>query len=418
MVGVIGLGFVGLTTALGLAEVGGNQVWGYEKDGSRRSAIAQGHVPFYEPGLPEALECHLGKNFRLAASMDDIVRNCKVIFYCVGTPAGEDGQADLSILNAAVRETLTLLKKRDYKVLVVKSTIPPSTTSVKVVELLNELGYRPGEDIGLANNPEFLREGKSWEDFTEPDRIVIGEFDRRSGEAVADFYKNFKAPIFRVSLNTGEFIKYLSNTLLATLISYSNEMSMIADVLGEIDVKKAFEILHLDGRWFGSPAKMTTYAYPGCGFGGYCLPKDTQALSEQARSSGFEPQILNQVLRTNEYVIRHILNKIEQLVPSRDTKIGILGLSFKPGSDDVRDTPAKKIIEGLLADGYYNILAHDPMAIAAFRNAYTLNIQYEKSTEQVIADSEVLVLVTAWDEYREVTQKIKSKPYFDARYFL
>ncbi len=418
MIGVIGLGFVGLTTALGFAEKTGYPIWGYEKNESRRSTLAANRVPFYEPGLPEALAKHLGNRFHLASSMKEVVQNCKVIFYCVGTPARDDGHADLRILESAIGETLAHVDKGDYKVLVVKSTVPPSTTSVDVAQVVRTLGFEPGIDIGLSNNPEFLREGHSWDDFTNPDRIVIGALDEQSGAAVAKLYENFKAPIFRVSLNTGEYIKYLSNTLLATLISYANEMSIIADTIGEIDVKKAFEVLHLDGRWFGNPAKISTYAYPGCGYGGYCLPKDTEAMYSRACSAGYEPVILNAVIKTNEIIKRHIIHKIINLVKDRNARIGILGLSFKPGSDDVRDTPAIYIIEGLLDAGYKNIIAHDPIAIDEFKHYYSYEIKYEASIDTMIDTCDVLVIATAWDEYHKKAKDIQSKPCIDARYCL
>ncbi|MDF2546539.1 MAG: putative UDP-glucose 6-dehydrogenase [Anaerosolibacter sp.] len=418
MIGIIGLGFVGLTTALGLAEMTGNQVWGFEKDKEKRSIIASKNIPFFEPGLIEPLGKHLGKTFHLASSIEEVVQKSSIIFYCVGTPTGEEGHADLSILHGAIIETLSHIVSDDYKVLVIKSTVPPSTTASDIVTLIRSLGFEPGLNIGLVNNPEFLREGFSWEDFTAPDRIVIGEFDDKSGSMVAELYLSFNAPVFRVSLNTGEFIKYLSNTLLSTLISYANEMSIIADRIGEIDIKDAFSILHMDKRWYGTPGNMSTYVYPGCGFGGYCLPKDTAALRSRSRFAGYEPKVLNAVIDTNSIIKQHIIDKIRDTIKDRTSTIGILGLSFKPGSDDVRDTPAAYIIKGLLAEGFTNIIAHDPMAIDEFKKNYSFDIHYETSLDVVINCCEALIITTAWNEYRESAEKIMSKLHFDGRYCL
>jgi UDPglucose 6-dehydrogenase len=418
MIGVIGLGFVGLTTATGFAHRTSHPVWGYEKDAARRQVLQRGEVPFHEPGLPEHLRLYLGGKLQLPDSIEALVKNSRVIFICVGTPADEQGKADLTFLRDALREVLRLVQPGDYKVLVVKSTVPPSTTATQVTATVRECGFEPGRDIGIANNPEFLREGCSWEDFIHPDRIVIGQYDDRSGETVEKIYQDFGAPIARVSLNTGEYIKYLSNTLLATLISYSNEMAMAADHIGGIDVRQAFRILHQDRRWSGQPAKMSTYAYPGCGFGGYCLPKDTQAFITQSAAHGFETDGLRRVLDINREIRAHTVAKTARLCSSQESVIGILGLSFKPGSDDVRDTPVKYLIEGLLNAGYSKLLAYDPLAMAEFRRHYRYPIEYAESLNETLDRSEVILLATAWPEFIAAGRTIAAKKYVDARFCL
>lgn len=418
MIGVIGLGFVGLTTAVGMAHRAGLPVWGYEKDERRRQVLQRGEVPFHEPGLPEHLRQHLGGLLHLPDTMAELVRHSRVIFLCVGTPSNDQGQADLTYLRNAVREILSLTPRGEYKVLVVKSTVPPSTTAVQIAATIRECGFEPGREIGLANNPEFLREGCSWEDFIHPDRIVIGQIDERSGQEVAALYPKFEAPIVRVSLNTGEYIKYLSNTLLATLISFSNEMAMAADHIGGIDVRQAFQVLHQDRRWSGQPAKMSTYAYPGCGFGGYCLPKDTQAFIAQAAANGCDTAGLRRVLAVNQEIRAHTVAKTIRLCSSQDSVIGILGLSFKPGSDDVRDTPVKYLIEGLLQAGYRRIVAYDPLAMAEFSRHYSFPIEYAASLSEVIQRSEVLLLATAWPEFVAARKAIQAKKHVDARFCL
>lgn len=418
MIGVIGLGFVGLTTAVGFAHRTSFPVWGYEKDPHRRGLLQRGEVPFHEPGLPEHLRQHLGGKLQLPNTIEELVKNSRIIFYCVGTPSDDQGQANLTFLLDAVRETLRHTRPGDYKVLVVKSTVPPSTTSTHVVNAARACGFEPGTALGIANNPEFLREGCSWEDFIHPDRIVIGQYDDRSGQELEQIYREFGAPVMRVSLNTGEYIKYLSNTLLATLISFSNEMAMAADHIGGIDVRQAFRILHQDRRWSGQPAKMSSYAYPGCGFGGYCLPKDTMAFIAQASAKGFEAGGLRRVLEVNQEIRAHTVAKTARLCSTKDSVIGILGLSFKPGSDDVRDTPVKYLIEGLLKAGYRRLVAYDPMAIAEFRKHYDYPIEYAGSLPEVLNRAEVILLATAWPEFTAAASAISAKKLVDARFCL
>ena len=274
-----------------------------------------------------------------------------------------------------------------------------------------------GQDLGVANNPEFLREGHCWDDFIKADRIVLGVSDERSAEVLRKVYATVQEPIHCVSLNTGEFIKYLSNTLLATLISYSNEMSLVADTIGGIDVAAAFRILHEDKRWGG--ATMASYVYPGCGYGGYCLPKDTNALYAVSNTTGFDAQILKNVISTNDQMPAQIAKKVSRVVGTdKQRSIGILGLSFKPGSDDVRDTPSAKIIRELRLLGYTNITGYDPVAKKEFERYYSdLAIGYANSYDELIRQADVLVITTAWPEFANVKQ-LTQKPVVDCRYML
>ncbi|MBR4389575.1 MAG: UDP-glucose/GDP-mannose dehydrogenase family protein [Prevotella sp.] len=414
---VFGLGFVGLTTSLGFAEYG-HTVYGVEISEGRLATIRQGKLPFLEPGLDEALTRHLNKNFFPISidSLEEAVQQSDCVYYCVGTPYGKDGQADLTYLFAAIEQTLAVRPQDRYQVLVVKSTIPPSTTSQKIIPFIEEKGLKVGTDIGVANNPEFLREGHCWDDFMNADRIVLGVSDDRSSSVLRQVYATVKEPVFCVSLNTGEFIKYLSNTLLATLISYSNEMSVVADTIGGIDTAEAFRILHMDKRWGG--ATMASYVYPGCGYGGYCLPKDTNALYAVARTAGFDAQILHHVIDTNDQMPSFIARKIIRAIgDDKEQRIGILGLSFKPGSDDVRDTPSAKIIKALMDAGYKNICGYDPVAIDEFKKYYSLPIDYVASYEEILNQAQSLVITTAWPEFRDVRERT-AKPVVDCRYML
>ena len=414
---VFGLGFVGLTTALGFSEYG-HTVYGVEINPERLDIIRQGRLPFLEPGLDEALVRHLDKRFFpiSADQMAEAVKQSDCVYYCVGTPYGKDGQADLTYLLTAIDQTIDVRDANRYQVLVVKSTIPPSTTSQKIIPHLQEKGLKVGEDLGVANNPEFLREGHCWDDFIHADRIVLGVSDDRSAEVLRQVYATVKEPVFCVSLNTGEFIKYLSNTLLATLISYSNEMSIVADTIGGIDTAEAFRILHMDKRWGG--ATMASYVYPGCGYGGYCLPKDTNALYAVTRTAGFDAQILHHVIDTNDHMPEFIAQKIIRVIGTdKQQRIGILGLSFKPGSDDVRDTPSAKIIKALTEAGYTNICGYDPVAIDEFKRHYDLSIDYVTDYDDILRQSDALVITTAWSAFADVRQRT-DKPVVDCRYML
>lgn len=413
VVTVFGLGFVGLTTAVGFAEKG-ITVYGLDVDRQRMDTLKAGKIPFHEPGLDEAYSRNLGKHFFLQEDAEAAITESDCIYYCVGTPYGEGGEADLTYLYQAIDTTLRACHDDKYRVLVTKSTIPPSTTSEKIIPYIEARGYAVGHQLGVANNPEFLREGSCWEDFMHADRIVLGVSDKRTETILRALYRDFEMPKFAVSLNTGEFIKYLSNTLLATLISYSNEMAQLADTIGEIDVAQAFRILHMDKRWGG--CNMSSYVYPGCGYGGYCLPKDTNAIYALGKGKGFDAQILKNVIATNDARPGYMVTQIEAQAAKGDC-IGVLGLSFKPESDDVRDTPAAKVISGLIADGYTNIVAYDPLAIEEFKRRYQLPITYAESMDEVLTQAAEVVILTAWKEFAAVPAKTQ-KRIVDCRYML
>ncbi len=413
MITVIGLGFVGLTTALGFSKKG-FKVYGIDIDQNKLDKLSNLEIPFYEPHLDVVLEEQLGKNFVLGNDLAAAVKDSKAVFVCVGTPSRPDGGADLTYLLNAIEGVINV-DFDDFKTIVVKSTVPPSTISKQVFPFVTEKTLASGKKVGLASNPEFLREGYSWEDFIEPDRIVIGVEEDESKTILDEIYKPFNAPIHYVTYNSAEFIKYLSNTLLSTMISYANEMSMIADHIGNIDVPKAFRILHEDKRWSGSPANMAAYVYPGCGYGGYCLPKDTSALHSIAKDHGYDAKILGANLKVNEEITRFVVDKVNSSAQKSDT-LGILGLAFKKGSDDVRLSPTSEIIGKLLAEGYDKIVAYDPMANETFAKEYDYAIDYADNVEALVAKSDQLLLLTAWDEFKDKETLIKSKKLHDFRY--
>ena len=410
---VFGLGFVGLTTALGFAHFG-YKVYGIDVDETRKNILREGHLPFLEPDMEEVLQKHLNHNFFITDDPAWAVSESQIIYYCVGTPYGKDGEADLTYLFQAIDETIRCIDDDMFRILVIKSTIPPSTTAEKIEPYVRSKGMSI-KKAGVANNPEFLREGHCWEDFLNADRIVLGTNDPKSRDLLTKLYEPMQVPIKCVSQSTGEFIKYLSNTLLATLISYSNEMADVADTIGDIEISEAFRILHMDKRW--NHCNMTTYVYPGCGYGGYCLPKDTNALLAQSKAKGFTPRILENVIHTNDHRPETIAQKIAKEL-SADATIGVLGLSFKPLSDDVRDTPAARIIRSLEEAGYHNIIAYDPEAMNEFADRYPeLSVKMKDSSKEVYDQSDTIAILTAWDEFREVPS-LGQKPVHDCRYML
>ncbi|WP_294153935.1 UDP-glucose/GDP-mannose dehydrogenase family protein [uncultured Selenomonas sp.] len=414
---IFGMGFVGLTTALGFAEFG-HEVYGVEVNAEKLAGLQAGKLPFVEPGMDAALTKHVGKDFHAIGydGLDEALAKSDVVYYCVGTPYGEDGAADLHYLLGAVKDTLERLPRTGYPVLVVKSTVPPSTAEKEIIPFVEKLGWKVGKDLGIGNNPEFLREGHCWDDFMHADRIVLGASDQRTEDVLRKVYEGTDFPVFCVTLNTAEFIKYLSNTLLATLISFSNEMANTAYAINGIQIKEAFDILRMDKRW--GNASMTSYVYPGCGYGGYCLPKDTNAFYALSEKVGRPAKMLQQTIRVNDQMAEAIAGRIEDFVKQdKQAKIGVLGLSFKPESDDVRDTPAARILRILAEDGYTNLLAYDPLAMENFSAKYDLPVQYERAYEDVLQKADHLVILTAWQEFADVRERTE-KDVLDCRYML
>ena len=399
MIGVIGLGFVGLTTALGFSESGISTI-GFDINDSKLDLIKSGRIPFYEPDLKEVLSGNLSKNFFIAESIERLIDSSDTIFLCVGTPKDSQGGADLS----QIRSVLDAISKREIehgkKIILIKSTVPPSTTD-KMEEYIYAENPKLKNKLLVGMNPEFLREGHAWEDFMNPDRIVVGiNGDREDRKKIMEIYRGFKKDVIFTNPRTAEFLKYLSNTLLSTLISYSNEMSMVAKKIGEIDVEKAFKLLHLDKRFSGNPANIVSYIYPGCGYGGYCLPKDTEAIAKLSIDLGFRPELLESNLLMNSKIMNFLLSDFINEHKDRSTKIGILGLAFKPNSDDIRETPALQCIKILQNERYHDIIVYDPMAMTNFAQTYPkLGIAYSENVNELLSKSEVVLILTAWSEF-------------------
>lgn len=390
-IAIIGSGYVGLITGIGFAELG-HEIIFIDIDERKVSMINSGKPPIFEKGLEELME----KNkMKFQATTDyNTVSESEVIFICVGTPPAEDGSMDLSF----VKDASKMIGKNlgdAYPVVVVKSTVLPGTTEDFVKPIIErESNKKAFEDFGLAMNPEFLREGNAVEDFFNPDRIVIGVKDERTKSILEELYKPFKCPKLITDIKTAEMIKYASNAFLATKISFANEIGNICKKLG-IDIYEVFEGVGLDHRI--NPA----FFRAGIGFGGSCFPKDVRALIKKAEELGEDPKILKAVIEVNEKQPLKIIELLKKHIPDlRGKTIGVLGLAFKPDTDDVRESRAIPVIRALLEEEA-KIVAYDPKAMENFRRLFP-QIEYASSAEDVIAESDAMLIVTEWKEFEEL----------------
>lgn len=389
VVSVIGLGIVGLTTAVGFA-LRGHKVIGIDIDPDKVRKINERICPIYEEGLSEAL-----KNVDIIATTDHTqALDSDISFLCGGTPPKADGSIDLFFLEEPAKQLAEVLKtKESYHLVVIRSTVIPGLTEKVIFPV-----FKNSREVGICVNPEFLREGTAIENFMAPDRIVIGANDSRAGDMLQNLYKDFGSPILRTDLKTAEMVKQASNAFLATRISFINEIGNICKELG-IDVYEVAEGMGYDRR-IGSE-----YLKAGIGFGGFCLPKDLSALIEAAKELGYTPRVLEEVLRLNNKQPLRMLGLLKKHVPSLKGKIiGILGLAFKPGTDDVRKSKAIEIVEALLSEGA-QVRTYDPEAMTNFKRLFNGHIKYS-SPEEVLAADATLIL-TEWDEFNNLDYRDK-----------
>jgi len=389
-IAVVGTGYVGLTTALMLVELG-HKVTAIDVDKWKVECINSGKSPIYEPGVEELLKKHIGKN--MVATTEVAVEDKDLTFICVGTPSKPDGGIDLTYLKSAAEEIGSKLSR--YQVIVVKSTVVPGTTENVVIPILErKSGLKVGEGFGVAMCPEFLREGMALYDTFNPDRIVIGEYDTRSGDIVESIYESLSAPIIRTDIKTAEMIKYASNALLAMKISFANELANICHKLG-IDVYDVMKGVGMDHRI--SPHFLNA----GIGFGGSCFPKDVRALINLAKSVGYQPILLEAILKINEQQPKRYVSIIEDAIGSlQGVKVAVLGLSFKPNTDDVRESRAIPLVEELQARGA-TVIAYDPKAMENFKKIFP-NIKYAKSAEKALSDADICIIQADWDEFKNI----------------
>ena len=345
-ISVFGLGYVGSVSAACMAR-DGHHVVGLDVDRHKIELISSGRAPVMEPGLDDIVAAVV-KNGSLQVTGDSrsAVHDTDVSMVCVGTPSNRNGSLDLMQVENACREIgHGLADKSDYHVVVVRSTVLPGTTEDRLIPILEQCsGRHAGTDFGVCVNPEFLREGSSIEDFYRPALVLVGEVDQQSGRVVEELYAGIQAPVTHTTLSTAEMVKYANNAFHALKIVFANEMGVFCKAHG-VDGRKVMEILCQDTNLSISPA----YLRPGFAFGGSCLPKDLRALTYRAKERDLESPVLRATIASNE---RHILHALELIANAGRKKIGVLGLSFKPGTDDVRESPVVNLVERLVGKGY------------------------------------------------------------------
>ncbi len=396
-----------MTTALGFAHHG-HGVTIVERDPRIVAALQAGAPPFSEPGLEGALRQAVDEGrLRATDDLDAAVRASSVVFLCVGTPLAGDGSIDLrQVVEAASQVAGVDCRDGARRTLVVKSTVVPGTTEQTVAPLL----ARSEASWGLAVNPEFLREGQALADALRPDRIVIGACDPQSAAMLDDLYGGFESPRVHLPPATAEMIKYTSNALLATLISFSNEIADICEQLPGVSAADVFRAIHLDRRlspaWDGEwvTAEIASYLLPGCGYGGSCLPKDLSALIHFARERGVEPALATATRRVNETRPQRLVEQAARRLDGLDGRtVAVLGLSFKPDTDDMRSSPAIPIVDALLEAGA-RVRVYDPAATPHARERWgeRTALHYAEALDEALEGADAALLVTSWREFREL----------------
>ncbi len=411
-----GTGYVGLVTAACFAELG-NNVLACDIDESKIARLKQGEIPIYEPGLQEIVKRNF-KEGRLKFTTDaaEAAKFGEVIFVAVGTPSNGDGSPDMKYIYSAVDaigENLT----GDKKIIILKSTVPVGTSAKVRQRIADQLAAR-GEkaDFEVVSNPEFLKEGDAIADFTHPDRIVVGAEKDWAKDKIAELYQPITKPghpIFFMDNASAEMAKYAANTFLAARISLMNQLAHIAEELGA-DIEEVRKTLAADqriGRHF---------LYSGVGYGGSCFPKDVQALAATARRAGIDAALVEAIEKTNMNQRQRFAKKIiANLDGAKGRKIAVWGLAFKPKTDDMRQAPAKEIIEALLAAGA-SVSAYDPMAAAEAKKIFGDKISYAPDMYAALEGADALVVITEWAQFREpdfnkMAELLKAKIVFDGR---
>lgn len=395
---IIGCGYVGTVTGVCFADMG-HDVFFYDIDPQKPDSLAKGVSPIYEKDIETLIQTNKG---RIHASHDlaGLIQKTDIAFVCVGTPSHPDGAINTDYILSACRAIGGSLQRREtFYPVIIKSTVFPGTTQGEIKnELENSSGKKASIDFGLGSNPEFLREGNAVYDFKNPDRIVFGTGDEKTLQCLRGLYASFTCPKIETSIKTAEMIKYASNAFLATKISFANEIGNLSKKLG-IDAREVFEGVGLDHR-IGSEFFRT-----GIGFGGSCFPKDLRALIAGAARYDEGLNIVRKTLEVNEEQPFHLIALLKKHLPDLSGKrIGVLGLAFKPDTDDIRESRAIPVIRELKNQGA-DIIAFDPMAMDAFRAVFP-NISYASSIQEVLSADAVLI-VTEWREFESVSYEGK-----------
>lgn len=425
-IAVIGTGYVGLVSGVCLAAKG-HQVTCLDLRADVVEQLNRGIPHIHERDLEPLLKKSIEQgNFRAAMVSESALTEAEAIMIAVGTPS-TDGKIDLSQVGSAAELIGSFLKKTSrYISVIVKSTVLPTTTDTFVRQIIERTSGKKLGDFGLGMNPEFLREGDAIEDFMSPDRIVFGFEDRKTLELMHGIYRPWSCDKLEVNTRTAELIKYTNNSMLALQISAMNEIANIANRVGNIDMMDVVEGVSLDKRWSPLNEKGRTrphilsYLVPGCGFGGSCFPKDVQALRTFARDQKIPPRMLQSILDVNEEQ-PHQVSELLKISGGdlRGKKVLVLGLAFKPDTDDVRESASLKIISDLVK-AEARVKAHDPIAKENAKKASTAPFEAVDDWENEVASSDIVILATRWSEYHKLTepkfvQALRGKTVFDAR---
>ena len=409
-ISVIGTGYVGLVSGVCFAEIGHDCIC-VDVDAAKVARINAGDPPIHENGLAPLLQRLAGNRVKATTDLRAAVLATDVTFIAVGTPF--DGkQIDLTYIREAARQIgVALREKNSYHVVVVKSTVVPGTTDKVVLPILEDAsGKRAGADFGVGMNPEFLTEGAAIDDFMKPDRIVIGGNDERAIAVQREVYASFAGvPVMVTNNSTAEMIKYTSNSVLATMISFSNEIGNVCAALGDIDVADVMRGVHLaryftikleDGRRLKAP--IASFLWAGCGYGGSCLPKDTKALSAHGAAHGRSMPLLDAVIHTNLGQPAELIKIVEKHFRElRGLRVAVLGLAFKEDTDDMRESVAIPVVSMLHARGA-QIIAFDPISNSVATRLLPGDIQFAESLETAIAHVDVAVLLTRWQGFERL----------------
>lgn len=407
-ISIIGTGYVGLVTGACLAEKA-HEVTCVDIDPARVAALSRAESPIFEAGLDELLRKNVGQRLRATTDLEAAVLDSELTLIAVGTPFDGDSIDLTAVLTAAKQIGGAIKRKNGYHTVVVKSTVVPGTTDQKVLPALEAAsGKRAGADFGVGMNPEFLSEGEAVNDFMFPDRIVLGGIDDRTIDKLDEVYKPFPdAPRVRTNTRTAELIKYTSNALLANLISFSNEIANLGSAIGSIDSVEVMRGLHLSQYFRNRNAEglppITAFLKAGCGFGGSCLPKDVKALIAHGKKAGQPMPLLQAVIEINQKQPEQVVRLLQKHWPKLAGRtVAILGLAFKPGTNDVRESPAFPIMRALLDHGAV-LRAYDPVAMPDAQKAFKEpRVTYSDSLKAAISGVDAVVVVTPWKEFAEL----------------
>lgn len=399
-ISVIGTGYVGLVSAVGLADFG-NSVIGVDIDEKKVVTLSDGKSTIYEPGIEEYLQRNLRSGrLRFVSDVFYAIRESDIILIAVGTPPKDDGSTDLSQVEAVIDAICKNLSS--FKVIVTKSTVPVGTNRW----INDEISKRTGSNnFTVVSNPEFLREGRAVYDFFHPDRVVIGYEDSKAREIMEDVYRALyliQTPFIWCGLETAELIKYASNAFLATKITFINQIANLAEAVGA-DVHTVAKTMGMDGRI--SPK----FLHPGPGYGGSCFPKDTKAIAHIGDNWGVDMSLIKEVIHANENQKIRMVEKINKEAGDlKERKVAVLGLAFKAETDDVRESPAITIVKCLLQKGAL-VYVHDPKALENFRKLFGNRIAYSDSEYSITEGADILCILTEWNQYRNLNLSVIRK---------